>query len=347
MKQNKLLKNALISILCLASATLICRLLSGLADDNNPWAVSVFILAAALTARLTDRPIWGIAVSAAGVICVNLLFTYPFGEFNMTIPGYPLIFACMGIVSIMISTLTSRIKQQDRIRLEMEKEKLRADLLRSVSHDIRTPLTAITGASSALLENADLPEESKHELLEEINKDAKWLTRLTENILSVSKLSGGDVKIRKEEEYMDEIISAAIVKYRRMNGALPIRVTKPDEMVFVPMDATLIEQVLLNLFENAADHGISATVINVLLQYENGFARVTVKDDGQGIDAEILPRLFDIYVKADSGPARGDRSNMGIGLSVCRSIIAAHGGTICASNPPEGGAEISFTLPLA
>ena len=141
------LRDALVSAGFLGLAVLISGLLSQLHNDSNPFAPSLFILAVALIARFTSGYVWGFIASAVSVICVNYIFTYPFLEFNFSISGYPLTFACMLLVSVLISTLTTQIKKQEQLRFEMEREKMRADLLRSVSHDLRTPLTSMLGAS--------------------------------------------------------------------------------------------------------------------------------------------------------------------------------------------------------
>lgn len=221
---------------------------------------------------------------------------------------------------------------------------MRANLLRSVSHDIRTPLTSILGSSSALTENSGLSEEDRAELAREIHKDAQWLVRVTENILSVTKFSGSDVHLRKEEEAVEEIIGSAIGKFRKTYGSMPIRVDRPDTTLFVPMDATLIEQVFLNLFENAVLHGKTTRSITVRIMREPSYVCFSVEDDGQGIDPLLLPRIFDEYFSSSS-ERTDERRSMGIGLSVCRAIIHAHGGDIIAYNNRQGGASIRFRLP--
>ena len=135
-------------ILVMGGAVGICMLLSACYDDNNPFATSVFILAVVLISRFTNGYLPGVLAAAVGVVGVNYLFTYPFHEFNLSIDGYPLTFAVMLVVSVLVSTLTTQIKRQEQLRYEAEKDRMRANLLRSVSHDIRTPLAAIMGLSA-------------------------------------------------------------------------------------------------------------------------------------------------------------------------------------------------------
>lgn len=325
-------------------AIFISNLLSNLHDDNNNFAVSVFILAVTMIARFTQGYLYGVLASILGVFCVNYIFTYPYWEFNMSIAGYPLTFIVMLVVSICISALTTRIKQQEQLRIDMEMEKMRSNLLRSVSHDLRTPLTSIVGSSSVLLENGDLSQQQRDELLREINKDARWLTQITENILSVTKFDSSRVKLRKEDEVVEEIVSSAIVKFKKGGSAVRFVVHKPDDILLIPMDATLIEQVILNLFDNAVVHGKSTDTIWISIETKNAGVQITVKDNGQGIADHLFSHLFDGYASAYN-PHPDDRRNMGIGLSVCRSIIRAHGGKIEAYTNECGGASFTFWLP--
>ena len=131
--------------LILGAAMAISFVLARVNDDNNPFAMAVFLLAVALVARVTKGYFWGIAASVTGTFCVNYFFSYPFWAFNVTYPGYPLTMAIMLVVSILISTLTTQIIRQEQLKLEMDKEKMHANLLRAIAHDIRTPLASILG----------------------------------------------------------------------------------------------------------------------------------------------------------------------------------------------------------
>lgn len=344
-KENGAFKDTLFFLLMLGLATTICFFLARIVNDNNTFAMPVFILAVAFIARFTKGYCYGIVAAVLGVFAVNYLFTYPFHQFSLSVAGYPLTFSAMLIVSIIISTLTTQTKKQEKIRYEAEKEKMRANLLRSVSHDIRTPLASIMGASSTLLENSTMPPADRKALLEEINKDAHWLVRMTENLLSVTKFSGEDVKLKKTDEVVEEIISSAIVKFRKNYPEFSVTVDKPDEILMAPMDATLIEQVLLNLFENTALHGEKATGIWIKTEEKANRVYFTVGDDGVGIPPHILNHILDgTMIVSKEVPDR--HRNMGIGLSVCNSIIIAHGGELTAGQSNRGGAEFSFWLPI-
>jgi len=158
----------------------------------------IFVLAVATISRWTEGYFWGIFSAVSGVLFVNYVFTYPYWEFNFTITGYPFTFLAMLTVSMMISALNTQIKKQERLRIETEKEAVRANLLRAMSHDIRTPLTSIVGNTAAILENEDsFSPEQKRRLLEDVNEDAQWLIRMVENLLSITRMSGGQGKDRE------------------------------------------------------------------------------------------------------------------------------------------------------
>ena len=221
---------------------------------------------------------------------------------------------------------------------------MRANLLRSVSHDLRTPLASILGASSVLMDADASANVNRDEMLRQINREAKWLIRVMENLLSVTRFSGGSVSLKKDTEVVEEIVGSSIVKFRRNNPTISVSVTKPEEILLAPMDATLIEQVLLNLFENVVAHGENASHIEVTIARAGNHAVLSVEDDGVGFPDSLLKSVFDGRAMLLRSQPDG-RRNMGIGLSVCRSIIRAHGGDITASNRACGGGCVKFWLP--
>lgn len=328
-------------------ACLVCLPLTKLNSHNNSFILPVFILVVALVARLTDGYFYGVVSSFVSVFCVNYMFTYPYWHFTLSISGYPMTFAILLFVSVMISSLTTQIKKQEQLRFIVEKEKMHADLLRAISHDIRTPLASILGTTSAIVQNKDLPSDERDELLMEVNHQAEWLVRTTENLLSLTRFTGSDVALKKTDEVMEEIIGSAILKYRKNRGKLPIDVSMPDTIMLVPMDAMLIEQVLINLFDNVAIHAPTATRIHLRVSHESDRVGIMVEDDGQGIAPGRLEHIFDGNLTGDSEAKTVGRHSMGIGLSVCKSIIKAHGGEMSAENNTLGGATLKFWLPLS
>ena len=344
-------KKQILRDVCITAGTLLaaagfCVLLNKMGDSDNAMPL-VFVLAVLVTARFTEGYLYSLVATILSVIGVNYAFTYPYFEFNFTITGYPFTFIAMFTVSLVVGMLTDQVKRQSRIEAEAEKEKMKANLLRSVSHDLRTPLTSIIGSSSAVLENYDIfTDDVKKDLIGHVRDDAQWLMRMVENILSVTRIRDGEAQISKSPEAVEEIASEAVVKFKKHFANIPVRVKVPQELLMVPMDATLIERVIINLMENAALHAEGLTEIELSITRKGSEARFDVMDDGRGIDPAVLPKLFkEMFPHADE--LRGDgRRSMGIGLAVCMSIVRAHGGTMAAKNRPQGGACVSFTLPL-
>lgn len=339
------LKDCLITAGILSVASIICIILRRFSSTDTHVPM-LFVLAVLCVSRFTHGYVYGIIASLLAVIGVNYAFTYPYFEFNFTLTGYPLTFLAMLAVSLTVCTMTSRIKEQEIIHLEIETEKMRSNLLRSVSHDIRTPLTSIMGNASVLLDNdGKLDGLQKKMLLEDIRKEAEWLNRVVENILSVTKINSDVAKIRKEPELAEEIASSAVNKFHRRYPEVPVRVSVPDDALLVPMDAVLIEQVLFNLMENAVLHGETTSHIELRISLNGNRAVFMVEDDGTGITEDLMPHIFDGSLPIEERDY-GSGRNMKIGLSICRSIIEAHNGEISAENRDEGGSRFYFELPL-
>ncbi len=327
-------------------AALLCWLLR-LFDESDVYVALIFELAVVLVSRFTTGYLFGVLASVIGVFGINYIFTYPYYAFNFTLSGYPLTFVVMLAVSVTVGTMTTQIKQQEKLRAEAEKEKMRGNLLRAVSHDIRTPLTSIVGGIDTLLESGgQLSPELQRELMQNIRDESHWLVGIVENLLSVTRVSGA-ASIKKELEAGEEVLSAAAMKIGRRYPEIQISVRAPQELLLVPMDAILIEQVLINLMENAIQHGGTTSRLEVHLHRSGGSAVFEVADNGQGISKEAFSHLFQGgFSHMSSGSESDGRRNMGIGLSVCQTIVQAHGGTIEAENRALGGAIFRFTIPL-
>ena len=336
----------LFTVAVLATATVLCTLLRRV-DSGGGYVHLIFVLAVATISRWTEGFFWGIFSSVTGVLLVNYVFTYPYWEFNFTITGYPLTFLAMLTVSMMISAMNTQIKKQEKLRIETEKEAVRANLLRAMSHDIRTPLTSIVGNTAAILDNEDsFSPEQKRRLLEDVNEDAQWLIRMVENLLSITRMSNGQAKIEKDCEAAEEIVAVSVSKFAKRFPNVKVSVEVPDEVLMVPMDATLIRQVIMNLLENAAIHGGNVTQIRVQLSREGSRACFSISDNGVGIPKEKLTNIFQGGLSDVSHSNFDMKKNMGIGLSVCYTIVKAHGGTMTAENQETGGACFRFYLPM-
>ncbi|MEA4964769.1 MAG: DUF4118 domain-containing protein [Oscillospiraceae bacterium] len=336
----------LVTVLILCAAFCVSFLLTR-QEGGDRSVPMLFILAVFLISRYTDGYLFGTASALFGVILVNCVFTYPYFKLNFTISGYPVTFLSLFATSVMTSTLTTQAKQREAIRLEAEREKMRGNLLRAVSHDLRTPLTSIMGTISALLENGErIPREKQRELLQESRDDAAWLVRMVENLLSITRMNGEEAKIQKTEEAVEEVVGESVRKFQKRFPETKVAVSVPEALLMVPMDAILIEQVLINLLENAILHGKAQDGIGVSVTAEAGLAAFTVSDEGVGIPEDAFAHLFDGYLSGDEEQKSESKRGMGIGLSVCQSIVKAHGGMITAENRPGGGALFRFMLPL-
>lgn len=346
MKHNSVLRNCLMTAAILGVITLLCFILQQFVTTDTHVPL-LFVLAVLFVSRYTDGYIYGITASMLAVVGVNYVFTYPYFEINFTIAGYPLTFLAMLAVAVIVSTLTTQIKQQEQIRLEAEKEKMRGNLLRAVSHDIRTPLTSIVGSASGILDNHEVLEEKKIlELVTDIKDEAQWLIRIVENLLSVTRINGENARIHTEEEIVEEIISSAVIKFQKRFPEAKIEVDMPEEVLMVPMDGILIEQVLVNLLENSVLHGKTVSLLKIIVTREEDRLWIAVQDDGQGIEESILPVMFEGNFQRMEEEESDSKRNMGIGLSVCMSIVKAHKGDMKAENVSAGGARVSFWLPM-
>ena len=335
------LRSSAITVLLLAGALLSSMLIQEIlaADAAVP---SLFILAVFLVALFTDGYIYGIIASLVSVWAVNYAFTAPYFMLSLTIPENLFSAFVMLAVTISTSTLTVQRRRQQQVRSEIAQETMRANLLRAISHDLRTPLTTIYGSCSAIIENYDkLPKAQQIKLLGEVREEAEWLIRMVENLLSVTRIDGGRVHIVKTPTVLEELIDSVLIKFRKRYPGQSVSVDIPEEFVMVPMDAVLVEQVLVNILENAVQHATGMRRLWLRVWCEDGRAVFEVADDGCGIARDRLPTLFSGRMDGADG-----HKNMGIGLSVCATIIKAHGGGITAANRPEGGAVFRFWLAL-
>lgn len=316
--------------------------------DTDTLVPTLFVLGVFFVSLKTEGYVWGVVASLIGVMLVNFTFTAPYFEIDFITPVNMFAALVMLVIAIMTSTLTTQIKQQEKIKAESEKERMRGNLLRAVSHDLRTPLTSIYGATSVIMENYDsINKEKQMKLLKEIHEDSQWLVRMVENLLSVTRIDNSVTKIAKTPVVLDELIDSVIVKFNKHYPNQKVDVTVPNEFVSIPMDAILIQQVLMNIMENAIVHAKGMTQLELCVRIENNTAVFEIKDDGCGIPEDKLHNLFTGYLEREGNtPTDGSRNNMGIGLSVCSTIIKAHGGVIYAENRPEGGAVFGFTLEM-
>ncbi|MCM1185017.1 MAG: ATP-binding protein [Lachnoclostridium sp.] len=243
------------------------------------------------------------------------------------------------ITSFSVLLLKDISNQHRKLLSESEIEKMRANLLRSISHDLRTPLAVIIGNSSLYLDSTNqLSETEKAELLTNIHEEADWLLNVVENLLVITRIQKDSFSIATRPEALEEVIAEALQKFKKHYPDVAVKVQIPESYISLPMDAILIEQVMINLLSNASLHSGSPTPIEVTVRDMPHAVSVSIKDYGNGIPQEKLDSLFD----GTSYPVSG--KGTGVGLSICQTIIAAHHGTILGRNH-KTGAEFVFTLP--
>ena len=346
-------KDFLITLGCFALVTVISFFFNFKASDPTLNIAMLYTVGAFIAARYTEGYLYGILYALCAVLSVNFFFTYPFRTFNFSIEGYQVTFLGMLIISVFTSVSSTMLKtqqdllsRQEKELMEAEKEKMRANLLRAVSHDLRTPLTGIIGNSESILENGEeMSQEEKTEIVRNIDADAKWLLNMVENLLSVTRIDDNNAGVNKTPEMVDEVVSAAVRQFKKRFPGTDVKVSVPEELIMADMDSMLIEQVLINILHNARVHSGSTEPLELTVRAEEDSVVFSIRDHGKGIDPDRLDSIFD-GEGMNRGQAGADGyKGMGIGLSICKTIVLAHGGHIEAKNHEEG-AEFIFTLPI-
>ena len=345
-------KDFIITLASFVSVTIVSFFFLRLASDPTLNIAMLYTIGAFIAARYTEGYLYGIVYALGAVLAVNFFFTYPYGTLNFTIEGYQVTFLGMLVISLFTSVSSSALKaQQDMLAkqekelAEAEKEKMRANLLRAVSHDLRTPLTGIIGNSESIIETGDtMTDEEKLKIVSTIDSDARWLLNMVENLLSVTRIDDNNAGVTKTPEIVDEVVSAAVGQFRKRFPGTEVLVKVPEELVMVEMDALLIQQVLINIMHNSKVHSGSDRPIELNVRREGGEVRFSVRDYGIGIPEDRLETIFDGEGVSLEQSSPDGYKGMGIGLSICKTIVRAHGGRIEAINHDEG-AEIAFWLP--
>ena len=334
--------------------------------ENN--SALVFVLAVVLISLLTSGYAYGIAASIIGAFSINIYFMEPYAVFSLSRTGYPVAMLSMVAISCVVCALTARVKKQaieavrreknakalyeqneklnaekTAIQLQSERISIRESILRAVSHDLRTPLTSISGAVSVLLSSPEVSEKNLA-MLADIKHDADGLIAMVENILSVTRVRDGTMPLKMREEMLEEVAGDALLTTRRRFPDCHVELDLSEDILYLPMDPLLIRQVIVNLLENAIYHSGGREHITLHLCRQDDWAVVEVRDRGRGLSEEVLQAIQ----AGQAMPLSGDATRgMGIGLSVCQSIIKAHGGFFTAGNRREGGAVFRFGLPMA
>ncbi len=339
------IKDIFITLMIIAVCFILCLMLQIFFGEDNALIPAIFVLGVFLSSVITQGYFCGVCAALISVLAVNFAFTFPFFRFDFTIPENFISAVILLIVTVVTCGLTTKIKRQEAMREESEREIMRANLLRAVSHDLKTPLTTICGSSSALSENYDdFTDEQRRQMIRGIAEDSQWMSRMTENLLSVTRLDGDNVEIIKTNTALDELIDSVLVKFAKRYPNITVSVDIPDEFVFIPIDALLIEQVILNILENSAEHAVGMTKLSIMVNAVSDRVIFEIRDDGCGIPREKMKNLFSGCYSEEFTRSDNRKNHTGIGLSVCASIIKAHGGEIKAQNLKDGGCLFCFVL---
>ena len=350
------LKDFGISLIILAAATIAGYLfkLGGLTDSN---IIMLYIIAVLVISILTSKIYYCLGLSIVGVLVFNYLFTYPEFSFSAHDAGYPVTFLTMFITALIAGTLANKLKrntliaeqnarEKEEAALLAQNEQLRANMLRTISHDLRTPLTSISGNASTLISGGTaLDETARQQIYTDIFSESMWLIEMVENLLYATRIEDGRMQLNISVEILDDIVQEAVRHTERTHPKRNIIVDMYDEIIPVMADANLIVQVIVNLMDNAVKYSDEDSDVTVSVHLENEYAVISVSDHGTGISDEEKEKVFDMFYTGGSRSSDSRRS-LGLGLAVCRSIITSHGGTISVSDNIPNGTVVSFTLPI-
>lgn len=326
-----------LSLLVTVVATLIGGLMARYVSLTN--VVMVYLLGVVLVAvRTSIGP--AVCTSVLGVAAFDFFFVPPSGTFEVADVGYLFTFGAMLIVSLLISTLTNRLREQtlsaSQIALKAQVEQARVDLLSAVSHDLRTPLASIEGSAGALLTQGELSDQSRS-LASTVQQEASRMSILVRNLLDMTRVQGS-IALDLDWYSLDELVANAVLRTEHLL-LCPVNLVVKDGVPLIRVDGVLIEQVFVNLLENAAKHGGREVSVEILIEPHGQMVRTSVSDDGPGLPVGSEDKVFERFFAAKKG-------GTGLGLTICRSAVEAHGGVIRAMNKPNGGAQFVIDLPL-
>ena len=288
-------------------------------------------------ARATYLPLKGVAGT------IGVMGVLPDGAPRWVEPDQRQLLEAFANQTALALERTQLAEQSARDRRRADEERLRNALLSSVSHDLRTPLGVITGAVSTALETPDLPEPARRELLQSAQEEAQRLHRLVSNLLDITRLESGALDLHTEWTPMEEVVGAALNRRELGGEARRVRVSLPEDLPLVAMDGVLMEQLLLNLLDNALKYSPPGSPVDIKAWAAGKSLTLSISDQGPGITPGEEERIFE---KLARGQATASRPGAGLGLAICKGIATAHGGRIQAVNHPQGGAQFLVTLPL-
>ena len=327
--------NYVLAALVVGAATGVSALIfrrTELTDIAMVYLLGILVVAT----RLGRGPSW--VASILSVAAFDFIFVPPYLTFAVTNYRHVGTFSVMLLVGVVTGNLTERVRAQARL---VEAERLRNALLSSVSHDLRTPLGIITGAISTALETQDLPEATRRELLGTAQSEAQRLHLLVSNLLEITRLESGGLDLHREWVPLEEVIGAVLNRPEWGAEAARVRVRFPEAPPWASLDPVLMEQLLRNLLDNALKYSPAGSPVDLQAWVEGGRLVLALADQGPGLPVGQEAQVFEKFVR---GPQAAPGA--GLGLTICRGIVTAHGGHIEASTQPSGGARFLVSLPV-
>lgn len=318
-------------------------------DNSN--LIMIYLLGVVVVATTEQKRGPSIAAALISTFTFDFFFIPPFFSFSVSDIQYFCTLIIMLVVTQIISHLTIRVQRHSeaiqKAKAQAEVERLRNILLTSISHDLRTPLTAIMGSSSSLLQAGDeLSKNTRVELLNNIYDESKRLSRLVNNVLQIIRLEAGSIKISKHMSSLKDILNNVLegLEMPIKDKSLRVTIDFPQKLPTLLLDPLLIEQVIMNILENAVKHAPSSSYIKISAKTDAKEILIKIADRGPGINADEVNNIFDKFYQSKKSP-RND-AGFGLGLAICKNIIKAHHGKIWAENRNEGGAVFCISLPL-
>lgn len=340
------------TVFVFAACTGVCYLLDYFKINVLNFLI-VYVLGVLVTAVFTKGYWYSSVLSIFSVFGYNFFFTIPRFTFRFIDQNYWVTFILMFVVSLIISFVMYQLKKKYKqiadlnyeklnLKKETEKEQMKATLLRSISHDLRTPLTTIKQGAELILDNPKIADSDKKEILTDISQKAEWTVRLMENLLSLTRINSDNLTVKKTPEAVEEIIPQAV---RTINGVLEnrkIHYILPKELLLVPMDATLIMQAISNILNNAIKHTTDTGNIWIQVWNSGKNAVFRISNDGEKIKDVDIAHIFEMYYTTGDQKKEG---SVGIGLAICNLIISVHGGDIEVKQD-ENKVTFEFNLPM-
>jgi two-component system sensor histidine kinase KdpD len=340
-------------------------------DDVTRVPPALVLVIAVVVAALVGGRVASVVTAAAAALAFNLAFIRPYWTLNIAIIDDVVAFAVFTAVGVSFGTLVAiqaerrrvaeqrarelqvlnqrlEVVQAERERLAEETTRLavleqvdvqRAALLRSVSHDLRTPLSVIQAVTSDLRAGTGYDDSTRDELLDLVLDEAQRLDRIVANLLSLSRIETGSLRPERQAVVLGELASTCASRLARLFRRTSIKLDIADDLPLADADYTQLDQVLMNLLENAARHAPADTTILVGAHQQDGMVEVFVEDEGPGVPEQLRQRIFEPFWQGE------DSSSSGIGLAICRALVEAHGGSIHVEAPDSGGARFVFTVP--